>query len=169
MNPTQHAKTLAAYNLWMNDRIYAASATLSDEQRKRDAGAFFKSIHGTLNHILLGDRVWLGRFTGVAFSFKSLDQELYADFAELRAQRRRTDEEIIAWVDSVSDSQFEGQMSYMSTVNPQLRTYPFWLVVTHWFNHQTHHRGQVTTLLMQNGVDPGVTDLIWLPSVQPAR
>jgi uncharacterized damage-inducible protein DinB len=166
MDPLEYAKTLADYNRWMNDRIYAACAKLSDEQRKRDAGAFFKSIHGTLNHILLGDRVWLGRFIGVPFSFRSLDQELYAEFAELRAQRSQTDEDIIAWVDSLSGLAFEGQMSYTSVVNPQLRTYPFWLAVTHLFNHQTHHRGQVTTLLMQNGVDPGVTDLIWLPGAQ---
>jgi uncharacterized damage-inducible protein DinB len=166
MNPLEYAKTLADYNRWMNDRIYAACAKLSDEQRKRDAGAFFKSIHGTLNHILLGDRLWLGRFTGVPFSFRSLDQELYAEFAELRAERSKTDEDIMAWVKSLSALEFEGQMSYMSSVNPQLRTYPFWLVVAHLFNHQAHHRGQVTTLLMQNGIDAGVTDLICLPGVQ---
>jgi uncharacterized damage-inducible protein DinB len=72
----------------------------------------------------------------------------------------------MAWVKSLSALEFEGQMSYMSTVNPQLRTYPFWLVVAHLFNHQAHHRGQVTTLLMQNGIDAGVTDLIELPGVQ---
>ena len=167
MQPTDYAKTLAAYNRWMNDRIYAACAKLSDEERKRDAGAFFKSVHGTLNHILLGDRVWFGRFVGVPFVVNALNQELYADFAELRAQRSRTDEDIIAWVNSLTDTEFDGQMSYMSTVNPQLRTYPFWVAVTHFFNHQTHHRGQVTTLLMQRGIDPGVTDLIWLPELQP--
>jgi uncharacterized damage-inducible protein DinB len=167
MKPTDYAKTLAAYNRWMNDRIYAACAKLSDEERKRDAGAFFKSVHGTLNHILLGDRVWFGRFVGVPFVVNALNQELYADFAELRAQRGRTDEDIIAWVNSLTDTEFDGQMSYMSTVNPQLRTYPFWVAVTHFFNHQTHHRGQVTTLLMQRGIDPGVTDLIWLPELQP--
>ena len=167
MNPIEYAKTLAAYNRWMNDRIYAACARLSDEQRKRDVGAFFKSIHGTLNHILLGDRLWFGRFTGVPFVVQSLNQELYADFAELRAQRSKTDEDIIAWVNSLSGSEFAGQMSYMSTVNPQLRTYPFWVAITQLFNHQTHHRGQVTTLLMQQGIDPGVTDLIWLPELQP--
>ena len=166
MNPLQYAKTLAAYNRWMNDKIYAACSKLSDEERKRDAGAFFKSVHGTLNHILLGDRVWLGRFTAVPFVFESLGQELYGEFAELRAQRDRTDEDIMTWVKSLSGFEFDGQMSYVSTVNPQTRTYPFWLVVVHLFNHQTHHRGQVTTLLMQRGIDPGVTDLIWLPEIQ---
>ena len=158
---------MAAYNRWMNDRIYAACAKLSDEQRKRDMGAFFKSIHGTLNHILLGDRLWFGRFTGVPFVVQALNQELYADFDELRAQRSKTDGDIIAWVSSLSGSEFTGQMSYMSTVNPQLRTFPFWVAVAQLFNHQTHHRGQVTTLLMQQGIDPGVTDLIWLPELQP--
>jgi len=167
MNPTDYAKTLAAYNRWMNDRIYDACAKLSDEERKRDAGAFFKSIHGTLNHILLGDRVWLGRLVGVPFVVKTLDQELYADFTELRAQRGKTDEDIVAWADSLTEAAFDGQMSYMSTVNPQLRIYPFWVAVTHLFNHQVHHRGQVTTLLTQRGIDPGVTDLIWLPQLQP--
>ena len=167
MEPTEYARILAAYNRWMNDKIYAASAKLSDEERKRDLGAFFESIHGTLNHLLLGDRLWLGRFIGVPFVVKALNQELYTDFDELRAERTKTDEDIIAWANSLSDAEFDGQMSYMSTVNPQLRTYPFWVAVTQLFNHQTHHRGQVTTLLMQQGIDPGVTDLIWLPDLRP--
>jgi uncharacterized damage-inducible protein DinB len=160
---------MAAYNRWMNGNVYDACAKLSDEERKRDAGAFFKSIHGTLNHLLLGDRVWLGRFIGVPFPVKALSQELYADFDELRAERTKTDEDIIAWAGSLSDAEFDGQLSYMSTVNPQLRTYPFWVAVAGFFNHQTHHRGQVTTLLMQQGIDPGVTDLIWLPQLQAPK
>jgi uncharacterized damage-inducible protein DinB len=79
-----HAKTyfvtMARYNLWMNGRIYDCAGQLSDAERKRDRGAFFKSIHGTLNHILLGDRLWLGRFSGEAFTgFSQLDDTLYAD------------------------------------------------------------------------------------------
>ena len=80
----------ARYNRWMNDKLYALAATLSDAARKRDSGAFFKSVHGTLNHLLLTDRLWLGRFKGVAIpdgfmgpGIRSLDQELYADFEEL--------------------------------------------------------------------------------------
>jgi len=162
----EYAQTLAVYNRWMNAGIYAACSMLADEQRKRDVGAFFKSIHGTLNHILLGDRIWLGRFTSRPFVFRSLDQELYSDFVELRTQRSSTDEDIKTWVDSLSDSEFAGQMSYTSVINPQPRTYPFWLAVAQLFHHQTHHRGQVTALLMQQGIDPGVTDLIALPQVQ---
>ncbi len=162
MNLPQYARTMSAYNAWMNGRIYDACATLPDKTRKRDLGAFFKSIHGTLNHLLLADRVWLGRFAGTPFKVKSLDQELYADFGELRRQRTATDAEIARWAESLQLEDFTRELSYTSIVNPQPRQSPFWLTVTHFFNHQTHHRGQVTTLLKQCGVDPGVTDLIWM-------
>jgi uncharacterized damage-inducible protein DinB len=157
---------MAAYNRWMNERLYACCAELSDEDRKREVGAFFKSIHGTLNHLLLGDRIWLGRFTGQPFAVKSLSQELYADFAELRRERTVTDDAIADWVARLRESDFAGELSYQSVVNPRPRRYPFWFAVTHFFNHQTHHRGQLTTLLSQLGIDPGVTDLIWLPQMQ---
>ncbi|MGH8706421.1 MAG: DinB family protein [Burkholderiales bacterium] len=166
MNLLAYAQTMAAYNRWMNARLYECCARLSDEERKRDAGAFFKSIHGTLNHLLLGDRIWLGRFVGKPFVVQSLDQELYADFGELRAERVKTDAAIDEWLSSLSESDFEADLSYTSVVNPQPRRYPLWFAVTHFFNHQTHHRGQLTTLLSQRGMDPGVTDLIWLPEWQ---
>jgi uncharacterized damage-inducible protein DinB len=157
---------MATYNRWMNDRLYDACARLSDDERKRDLGAFFKSLHGTLNHLLLADRIWMGRFTENPYPVKALDQELYARFDELCAQRRQTDDEIIVWVDSLSDIDIERQLSYVSVVSPQPRTYALWVAIAHFFNHQTHHRGQATTLLMQLGIDPGVTDLIWLPELQ---
>jgi uncharacterized damage-inducible protein DinB len=162
MNLLAHARRMARYNRWMNEKLYACCARLTDEQRKQDVGAFFKSIHGTLNHLLLADRIWMGRFTGVPFAARSLDQELYADFAELRAERARTDADIAAWVESLREHDLDGVLSYTSMVNPAPRTEPMDLAVTHFFNHQTHHRGQLTTLLMQRGIDPGVTDLLWL-------
>lgn len=167
MNPLEWARTLAAYNRWMNGRLYACCADLSDAERKRDRGAFFRSIHGTLNHLLLGDRLWLGRFTGAPFAVASLDRELYADFDELRRERERTDREIARFVDALTPADFESTLHYTSFVNPAPRSCPFWAALTHFFNHQAHHRGQLTTLLMQAGVDPGVTDLIWLPELQP--
>lgn len=163
MDPLKYARTMSDYNRWMNDRMYEGCAGLPDEVRKRDSGAFFKSIHGTLNHLLLADRVWLGRFTGVLFKVRSLDQELYADFAELRAERARTDGAIAAWARALKAEDLAGELAYTSIVNPQPRQMPFWLAVVHFFNHQTHHRGQVTTLMKQNGIDPGVTDLMALP------
>ena len=164
----EYARTMARYNRWMNERLYECCARLTDEQRKRDAGAFFKSIHGTLNHLLLGDRVWMGRFVGPVFAPKSLSQELYGNFDELRRERAKTDEAIDAWVATLTDERLRGELAYTSIVNPAPRRMPLALAVVHFFNHQTHHRGQLTTLLMQEGIDPGATDLMWLPASQPA-
>src|SRR5262245_3232208 len=166
MNMVEHARTMAAYNHWMNGKLYEASGPLPDAERKRDLGAFFKSIHGTLNHLLLADRLWLGRFTQAPFLMESLDQELYADFEELRRERERTDQQIIGWAGALSEKQFGSQLTYVSVIERRPRSLPFWLAVLHFFNHQTHHRGQVTTLLMQSGIDPGETDLLWLPQLR---
>ncbi len=157
-----HVQTMARYNRWMNQKVYDACAGLADEDRKRDRGAFFKSVHGTLNHILLADRIWMGRFTGVPFLVASLDQELYADFHVLRDERAAEDERIIDWVAAFSSEDMEGDLVYTSVVNPESRRYPLWFALSHFFNHQTHHRGQITTLLAQLGVDVDVTDLIGL-------
>ncbi|HEX5056644.1 MAG TPA: DinB family protein [Gammaproteobacteria bacterium] len=156
-------KTLAAYNRWMNERLYECCARLPDAARKQDMGAFFKSIHGTLNHLLLSDRVWLGRFTGKAFAVSSLAQELYADFDQLRAERAVTDALISAWIASLNAKDLARDLVYTTIVNPQQRRTPLWFTLSHLFNHQTHHRGQLTTLLFQQGIDPGVTDLLALP------
>src|SRR4029434_3118727 len=102
MIDTEYPRTMARYNRWMNERLYECCARIPDAERKRDMGAFFKSIHGTLNHLLLADRIWLGRFTGVPFAVTGLDQELYADFAELRRERECTDREIVSWVASLA-------------------------------------------------------------------
>src|SRR6266699_2935061 len=112
------ARTMARYNGWMNGRLYEICAGLSDGERKEDVGAFFKSIHGTLNHLLLGDRVWMGRFTGRPFVVGSLAQELYADFSELRAQRAKTDAAISTWVSSLEEEDMNGTLTFMSIVNP---------------------------------------------------
>ena len=88
---------MAAYNRQMNQQFYAACAELSDAERKQDRGIFFNSIHGTLNHLLLVDRLWLGGFTKNSVAFASLGEELYADFAELSAEREQTDADILAW------------------------------------------------------------------------
>lgn len=157
------AKNLATYNLWMNQRIYDAAEKLSDDRRRKDCGAFFKSIHGTLNHILLADKVWLGRLTGDTFSAKSLDQELYHDFSDLKSERSITDQALIDYVSGLSEQTIAGKLCYTSMVNPEPREYDMSIVLAHVFNHQTHHRGQLTTILSQMGVDIGVTDLIFMP------
>jgi len=157
--------SLARYNSWMNGKLYAVAATLTDDERKRDRGAFFKSIHGTFNHILVGDRVWLARFRAetaqdgfMGPGIRSLDQELYGDFDELRRERARTDAELSAWISGVTAERLQGPLVYVR--GGRKHEHPLWWAVVHAFNHQTHHRGQITTLLMQTGLDPGVTDLV---------
>jgi uncharacterized damage-inducible protein DinB len=155
----------ARYNRWMNDKLYGLAATLGDEARKRDTGAFFKSIHGTFNHLLLADRVWLARFTGLVSppdfmgpgGIRSLDQELYADFDDLRRERTLTDNALMAWASELTPERLAAPLAYSRL--GQRHESPLWWAVAHLFNHQTHHRGQITTLLMQQGRDPGVTDL----------
>src|SRR5437879_7963416 len=107
MNLCDSLRMMAGYNRWMNEKLYAVCAQLSDEDRRRDRKAFFRSIHGTLNHLLLTDRGWLGRFNGKPWTFRSLDQELYADFDELRRERSKTDREIER---SSSESRQSGSM-----------------------------------------------------------
>src|SRR5258706_6458659 len=159
MNPLESFRLMAGYNRWMNEKLYACCATLSDEERKRDRKAFFGSIHGTLNHLLLADRGWLGRFLGEPWTFRSLDQELYADFAELRSERAKTDRAIEDYVAALTPERLAEDFSYTTYAGKAFR-HPLAPALLHLFNHQTHHRGQVTTLLSQAGVDPGVTDLV---------
>lgn len=165
MITTDYCRYFARYNRWQNERLYAAAAALPDGTRKRNMGAFFKSIHGTLNHLLVGDRLWLTRFDGEPSGVTALDQELYSDFDELRRQRGFTDDRIDRLVAALTAERIEGQLHFrrLSGGGGEM-TLPTALCLMQMFNHQTHHRGQVTTLLMQCGVDPGVTDLPMLPA-----
>jgi uncharacterized damage-inducible protein DinB len=164
MDPRQ-ARLMAAYNAWMNDKLYAACATLSDAECKRDRGAFFRSIHGTLNHLLLADSIWMGRFEGKPFAFDRLDQELYAGFDDLRAARNEMDARIERWAAELTEGALGAKLEYTSAVTKRTHAPMIWKVVAHFFNHQAHHRGQLTALLSQAGVDYGATDLLLMPSV----
>jgi uncharacterized damage-inducible protein DinB len=169
MVDAEYCQTMAAYNGWMNRQIYDAAARASDAERKADRGAFFRSIHSTLNHLLWGDCVWLARFNGKTYRTGAIGADLYEDFDALRAARAEMDEEISAWAAQLDDSQLAGPLTWYSVVAQREMTRPRWLCVTQMFNHQTHHRGQVTTLLKQAGIDPGVTDLPWAPLARDAR
>jgi uncharacterized damage-inducible protein DinB len=167
--------SLSRYNRWMNDKLFDAASRLTDETRKRDMGAFFKSIHATFNHILLADKVWLARFQGVVApegfmgpdGIRSLDQILHDDFEVLRRERARTDEELAAWIAQITAPQLEAPLVF--TRRGQTQESPLWWSVAHLFNHQTHHRGQITTLLVQQGCDPGTTDLIAMLRADAAK
>lgn len=161
------ARLMASYNRWMNERLYGLCGQMSEAELMRDRGAFFKSIHGTLNHLLLSDKLWLGRFQGRPFRAKRLDEPLCEDFAGLQAQRRTIDDRIDQWATGLTDEALSGRLHYESMVSPAPRTCDMRVAVAHFFNHQTHHRGQLTTLLSQCDKDYGVTDLIWLPELRP--
>ena len=157
---------MAEYNRWMNAKLYALCAGLSDGERKRDRGAFFKSIHGTLNHLLFGDRAWLGRFLRKDYGLPKVGVSLYEDYDELRRQRVATDAEIIDWAKTLAAEALSKPFTYTSGIDGRTRTLPLWVLSTHLFNHQTHHRGQAHALITACGEKTEDTDLfIVLPGV----
>jgi uncharacterized damage-inducible protein DinB len=174
----ENYRLLARYNTWFNERLYDACERLPDAERKRDRGAFFGSIHGSLNHLVWGDRSWLRRFATQGVPFASLTPDVLAlpegavygtvihdHWDDLRAQRRTLDAAIEGWTRDMPADFPLRTMRYANTKGVR-REHPAWQACTHFFNHQTHHRGQVTTLLSQAGIDPGVTDLIALVATQ---
>lgn len=140
MIKSEYCQVMAEYNQWMNQKLYAICTELGDGERKLDRGAFFGSIHGTLDHILLGDRLWLGRFTQQLFA-GHVGKELYSDFTQLHQARIETDRQILDWVGELTNSWLEQPLTYTSGIDKKVRTMPSWVLVTHFFNHQTHHRG----------------------------
>ncbi len=156
---------MADYNAWMNRKLYQAADGLADGERKRDLGAFFKSLHGTLNHILFVDLMFLARFTGSPMPAGGFDTELHDGFDALRAERAEVDARILDWIGNLDRASLAEPLTFTSRVDGKTRTLPRWVMVTQMFNHQTHHRGQATTLIKQLGVDPGITDIPWLPAL----
>lgn len=157
---------MARYNQWMNEKIYSVCADIPDVDRKKDLGAFFKSIHGTLNHLMYADSAWMNRFTGKPLDNFKMDHELYSDFDELRKERQSKDRDIIEWTSQLQPDWLAADFDFTSKVDNKKRCMPAWVLVTHMFNHQTHHRGQVTTLIKQLGHEPGVTDIPFMPQFQ---
>lgn len=160
----EYAITMATYNRWMNAKLYDAAAALSDAERREDRGAYFKSLQGTLEHLLSADNVWLYRFTGRSIDTLPMNA-VYQDYAALRAQRERVDEQLLAWAATLEPAWLAADFVYFSKAYNAYYVKPAWLLVAHLFNHQTHHRGQATTLLMQFGIDPGATDLPAAPGL----
>jgi uncharacterized damage-inducible protein DinB len=156
-------QTFAAYNTWMNEKIYACAEQLSDEERKSDRGAFFRSIHSTLNHLLWADRMWLARFTARKINPGPIGVDLYADFEHLRLARVEMDATITDWAMHLQPAALLAPLAWHSVALNTDFTRPLWVCVLQMFNHQAHHRGQATTLIKQAGIDPGVTDLVAAP------
>lgn len=155
---------MANYNRWMNQNLFAVCAHISDADRHKDLGAFFKSIHGTLDHIFYGDKAWMSRFTCKPVDV-DIGQELHSDFLSLQKARAAMDNAIVEWSRALDNAWLKEPFTYTSKVDGKTRTLPAWILVTHMFNHQTHHRGQATTLIKQLGYEPGITDIPWLPEL----
>lgn len=171
MKRTEHICLLAEYNEWMNAKLYEAAMTLSDEELSTNRKAFFGSILGTLNHLVVGDTLWLKRFATHPANYSalelvkefpmptSLDQVVFTDIRSLSRHRKELDQVIKNWARIISEEDLDYVMAYsnMKGIAAQKNYYS---LVMNLFNHQTHHRGQATTLLSQANVDVGITDLL---------
>lgn len=171
MPTPEHYQRLARYNAWMNQSLYGTARQLDDQALHQPRGAFFGSITGTLNHLMVADLIWLGRFARgdcarqlpeALRGFPAparLDEPLYDHFDALRQAREQLDAHIQHWVDTLTAGDLQQHLAYSNTRGIPARK-PLHALLAHVFNHQTHHRGQVTTLLSQAGLDPGITDLL---------
>lgn len=173
MGMCEHIRLMATYNEWMNVKLYDAAARLPEQELHADKGAFFGSLFGTLNHIAVGDTIWLKRFAAHPSAHAALDAlralpapatlttVLAPDLAALRARRQLLDGVIRHWAAQLSEDDLAHVLRYANTKGV-VASRRFSGLVMHFFNHQTHHRGQASTLLAQAGVDIGVTDLLAL-------
>ncbi len=164
-----HAQLMARYNRWQNQSLYGCADRLTEAQRKEDRGAFFGSIHGTLCHLVFGDQAWLYRLTGdeaVKPIANSIAESVTAisEWPVLKATRRALDETLIEWTGRLAPADLVGDLTWYSGAMGREITRPKWELVTHMFNHQTHHRGQVHCLLTQFGQKPDDTDIPFQPA-----
>lgn len=165
MITAEYIRTMAEYNAWQNESQFAAAGTLDDGERRRDRGAFFGSIHETLNHLLWGDQIWMSRFAGTPEPKSptipgSVDQ--IDDWGDLKRERVAFDGVMANWAGEVTQDWLEGTLTWFSVAANREISAPLGLLVTHMFNHQTHHRGQVNAMLTAAGAKPDDTDLMLL-------
>jgi uncharacterized damage-inducible protein DinB len=163
MIDTEYCQLLAEYNEWMNVKVFNACASLPEATLHEDRGAFFKSIYLTLNHLAYADLAFMCRFTGQPPEVPPLGVDLFGGFAQLRFERERLDRQIRTWASTLTPEWLVLPLTYESKVDGRARTVPHWVLFAHLVNHQTHHRGQVTTLLSQIGLDVGTTDIPFMP------
>ena len=150
----------AGYNAWANRRLYDAAAQLSDGDYRADRGAFFKSMHGTLNHLLTADWVWMHRFTGQGPLPDRLDAINHERLSDLRTARETEDRRIVAYVESLDEAKLAGSIRYRRVSTPEEFVQPLMPALDHFFNHQTHHRGQAHSVLCSFGQRNLVLDLL---------
>lgn len=158
-----HLRILARYNQAMNEKIYATARRLPETALEADKGAFFGSIMGTLNHMVVTDICWLKRFRAHPAKMSALEPldeipwpdwyntTMAATLEGLHAKRQNLDEIIINWAEQLQDADMEHPLEYKNMQGKEFCK-PFGHLALHLFNHQIHHRGQVTTLLSQEGI-----------------
>jgi len=155
-----HYRMFAAYNAWANRALYEEVGKLEDSDYRRDLGAFFGSLHGTLNHLLAADRIWMKRFTGAGEAPPRLDTILHEDFQGLWAARQVEDARLAAFIETLTEEKIGANFTYSPLTSPAIVTHPLGPALTHVFNHQTHHRGQCHAMLTMVG-GPSITlDLV---------
>lgn len=157
----EHLRRMARYNAWANRRLYAACEQLPEDEYQRPRAAFFGSIHGTLNHLLVTDRIWLARIEGRPSPKVRLDDRPCASLAELKGARAAEDARMIALVDGYGEDELQRPVRYRRVTAPDELVTPLHLCWLHLFNHQTHHRGQVHDQLSQTAVAPPPLDLVF--------
>jgi uncharacterized damage-inducible protein DinB len=160
-----YIEAMSRYNRWQNENLYNAADSLGDEERKRDRGAFFGSIHGTLNHLLWADRVWMSRFAGTEKPGGGIkdSEALYDRWEDLKSERATFDRFLVEWAAGLDPKWLEEDLRYYSGAAGRELSRPKAMLLVHMFNHQTHHRGQVHCMLTQSGAKPGDTDLPFMP------
>jgi uncharacterized damage-inducible protein DinB len=155
-----HFSMLARYNAWANARLYKIASALPDEAYRRNVGAYFKSMHGTLNHLLVADRIWMRRLTGEGDHPATLGALISDDFDSLQTARNAEDARITRFVDGLQESDIEKPLDYQ-TLNGTPQRQPVHEILAHLFNHQTHHRGQAHAILTILGIaEPDPLDLL---------
>jgi len=165
----QHFLMFAAYNQWANSAIYDAATELSRDERDRNMGAFFKSITGTLNHLLVADRIWMKRFTGEGQAPATLDTILFEEFELLRTARVAEDQRIYDWVNRLDAKALAGRFTYLTVTDMRTVSQRLAPALAHLFNHQTHHRGQIHTMLTALGKPSLQLDLIYFQRTPEGR
>ncbi len=165
----QHFRMFAAYNRWANERLYAAAADLEDDEYRRDMHAFFSSLHGTLNHLLVTDRIWLYRFTGEGDAPKALDAILCHELEDLKAARVKEDARILDWVNRLDHAAISGRFTYTTVSDMRTISQRLAPALAHLFNHQTHHRGQAHAILTALGKSAPSFDLIQFQRTEEGR
>ncbi len=160
-----YVQRMARYNRWQNENLYGVADALSDAERRKDRGAWFGSIHKTLSHILWGDQTWMSRFTDLPKPEVGIPGSvtLYPDWEKLKSGRIAFDRTIMDWAERVDDEWLKADQTFFSAATQREWTHPRWVLVAHMFNHQTHHRGQVHSMLTQAGGRPSDTDLTVMP------